>query len=123
MQGEGECGVWCEHTDLIELHQEILRALLAQQRLGGFAVGAVGLGEDDDAILVDDLLGLGLCGGHGGGVYAGGEAEEAAEDLAEILSDARVWSGRVERKGGIVFMYCRVRWQEGSGRVSCDDRS
>jgi hypothetical protein len=60
----GERGV--KHTNLIKLHQKVLCALLAQQRLGGLAVGAVGLGEDDDGVLVDDILCLGLCGGHGG---------------------------------------------------------
>lgn len=42
--------------------------LLVQQRLTGAAVWAVGLGEDNDAVLGDNLLSLLLCGGHGCGV-------------------------------------------------------
>jgi hypothetical protein len=60
------------HTNLIELHQKVLGVLLVQQRLGGRAVGAVGLREDDDVVLVDDLLRLGCCGRHGGGQDDGG---------------------------------------------------
>lgn len=59
-------------TDLVELHQKVLCVLLVQQRLGGFAVGAVGLGEDDDVVLLDDLLRLGFRGRHGGRRDGGG---------------------------------------------------
>ena len=67
-----------KRTDLVELHEEVLGVFLIQQRLGRLAVGAVGLGEDNDAVVVDDLLGLGLGGGHGGGRGRGQGAEEAA---------------------------------------------
>lgn len=43
------------------------------------AVGAVGLGEDDDGVVVNERLGTGLCGGHGGGSWAGEGAEKTFE--------------------------------------------
>lgn len=55
------------HTNFIQLQKEVLGVLLVQERLGGAAVRAVGLGEDDDGVLVDDLLSLLLGGGHGCG--------------------------------------------------------
>jgi len=64
--------------DLIQLNGVVLCAGLAQQRLGRLAVRAVGLGEDGDGVLVDDALGLCLCGGHTCG--AGGAGEEAGEE-------------------------------------------
>ena len=43
---------------------------------------AAGYQEDwkrrTDSVVIDDALGLGLCGGHGGGVR--GRSEEAAEE-------------------------------------------
>jgi hypothetical protein len=63
----GKGGLEVKLTNLIQLHQKVLGTLLIEQRLGSFAIGAVGLGENDDVILVDDLLGLRLCGRHGGG--------------------------------------------------------
>jgi len=59
--------------DLVELDGVVLGAHLAQQRLGGLAVRAVGLAEDSDGIVVNDALSLGLCRGHGGGVGSCGE--------------------------------------------------
>ena len=38
-----------------------------------------------DSVVVDDALGFGLCGGHGGGVH--GRSEEAAEER----NGGRVW--------------------------------
>ena len=67
-----------KRTDFIQLHEKILRPFLAQQRLGRLAVRAVALAEDDDGVVVDDGLGLGLCCGHGGGGGAGAEAAEQA---------------------------------------------
>ena len=46
-------------------HDERLGAHLAEQRLGGLAVGAVALAEDGDRVVLDDLLGFGF-GGHDG---------------------------------------------------------
>ncbi|KAB8343264.1 hypothetical protein FH972_022852 [Carpinus fangiana] len=63
---------------LVAVSRRLTALHLAQQALRGLAVGAVALGEDGDGIVVDDALGLGLCGGHAGG--AGGAREEAAED-------------------------------------------
>ena len=107
----GGVGGWVnnkkKHTDLVELHEEELGVFLVQQRLGRLAVGAVGLGEDDDAVVVDDLLGLGLGGGHGGGRGRGQGAEEAAEDgcygcgwVFVILKELRV---RLVQVGCIVL--------------------
>jgi len=71
----------CAVVNLIQLHQEVLCALLVQQSLGGFAVWAVGLGEDHDGVVVDNLLRLVLCGHDGVGTEgaSGGAAEEAAK--------------------------------------------
>ena len=67
-----------ERTDLVELDDVGLCALLAEEGLCGLAVRAVGLGEDGHGVLVDDALHLCLGGGHCG--RRGGAAEEAAED-------------------------------------------
>lgn len=71
-------------TNLVQLQSSVLGTELVQQLLGGIAVRAVRLGEDDDAVLVDQGLGLGLCGSHGGGVGSGEGAEEALEDERNI---------------------------------------
>lgn len=65
-----------KHTDLVELEGVVLGAERREELLGGLAVRAVGLGEDGDGIVVDDVLGLGLCGGHGCGTR--GSSKEAA---------------------------------------------
>lgn len=54
-------------TNLVQLKRCEVRAEFVQQLLAGNAVGAVALGEDDNAVLVDEGLSLGLSGGHGGG--------------------------------------------------------
>lgn len=51
--------------------------LLIQQCLAGATVRTVGLGEDHDGVLGNDLLSLLLCGGHGCGTD-GGSSEEGA---------------------------------------------
>lgn len=63
-------------TDLVQLNGEELCAVVAEQLLGGAAVGAVGFAEYRDGVLVDDGLDLGLGGRHGG--WAGGAREEGA---------------------------------------------
>ena len=84
----------CHHTDLVKLDSIKLCAQVTQGLFGGSAVGAVGFAEDGcitptsatvslkapkktrshtDSILINDFLGLGLCGGHGCGVDARGE--------------------------------------------------
>ena len=60
--------------------------LLIEQRLGSAAVWAVGLAEDNDAVLVDDGLSLGLCGGHGGGCRSSEAAGEEVLDWVEYES-------------------------------------
>lgn len=55
------------HTNLIKLKYLKLSTQFLQQILTSFAIRAVGLGEDDDAVLVDEVLSLGLGGRHGGG--------------------------------------------------------
>jgi hypothetical protein len=57
--------VACTRTDFIQLHQKVFGMLLVEQRFAGAAVWAVALGEDDDRVLVDDLLGLFAGGNHG----------------------------------------------------------
>lgn len=54
-------------TNLIQLKRSELSTKFLQQLLRGIAVRTVRLGEDNNAILVDDSLSLGLSGGHGGG--------------------------------------------------------
>ena len=39
-------GIGYRRTDLIQLDQEVLGAQFAEEGFGGFAVGAVGFGED-----------------------------------------------------------------------------
>ena len=56
---------------------------LVQQAFAGAAVGTVGLGEDDYAVVFDDLLGLLLCGGHGGGRRWRRAGEKCAGEVAE----------------------------------------
>ena len=63
---------------MIQLKHLVLCADAAQQLLGRLAVGAVALAEDGDGVVVDDALGLGLCGGHGAGAW--GAVEEAGEE-------------------------------------------
>ena len=67
-------------TQLVELEQLVLGTELVQEILAGLAVRAVGLGEDDDAVLVDEALSLGFGGGHGGRRGAGERAEETLKD-------------------------------------------
>jgi len=57
----------CAIIDFIQLHQEVLRVQLIEQRLARPTVRTITLGEHDDTVLVDDLLGLFLCGDHGCG--------------------------------------------------------
>lgn len=68
-----------KRTDFVQLDDIRLRARRAQGGFGGLAVGAVGLAEDGDGVVVDDLLRFGLGGRHCGwtGAAAGG-AEELA---------------------------------------------
>lgn len=82
-----------QHTNLIQLQDLEFGAHLAQERFGGFAVGAPGFAEDGyditasairplflgallgrrwggghtNGILVNNLLRFGFCGRHGGG--------------------------------------------------------
>ncbi len=81
-----------EHTNLIQLDGVKLCAHFAQCLFSSFAIGTVRLAEDSlsmsvlasievfettsirtNSIFVDDLLSLGLCGGHCCRVYARGE--------------------------------------------------
>lgn len=58
---------------------------LGQGVLGGAAVRAVGLGEDDDSILLDDLLNLGASFGHGLGCRSRkGRVESRGNRLDEV---------------------------------------
>lgn len=77
-------------TNLVKLERSEVGTVLLQQLLGGSTVGAVALGEDDNAVLVDEGLSLGLSGGHGGGRWSGEGAEETLEDERN--------GGRNERK-------------------------
>ena len=54
-------------TILVELENGVLGVQVPQQLLGGVAVRAVRLGEDNDGIVVNQLLCTGGGGGHGGG--------------------------------------------------------
>jgi hypothetical protein len=85
-------------TDLIKLENLVLGTQLGQQILAGLAVRAVRLGEDDDAVVVNELLSLGLGGGHGGGRGAGEGAEEALENER---NGGRVMRGK--ETGGVGF--------------------
>ena len=87
---------------MIQLKSSVLSAERVQQILAGLAVGAVRLGEDDNAVLVDEGLSLGLCGGHGGGRGTGEGAEETLEDERNV---GRV---SVEKKPGGGLFYCYI---------------
>ena len=102
-------------TNLVELEGVELGAGLGEQLLGGLAVRAVRLGEDGwrvlvfapqqqlplrrkvkhtNAVLVDDVLSLGLCGRHAGGTG------RAGEEASYEVNDGRVVRGvDVERTG------------------------
>lgn len=54
-------------TFVVELDSGVLGVQTREQLLGGDTVRAVRLGEDDDCIVVDQALGAGCGGGHGGG--------------------------------------------------------
>jgi hypothetical protein len=62
-------------TFKVQLKSSVLSAQAIEELLGGVAVGAVRLGEDNDSVVVDELLGAGLCGGHCGGIWTGEGAE------------------------------------------------
>lgn len=53
-------------TLLIQLKGGVLGTKLVQEILAGLAVGAVGLGEDNNAVLVDEVLSGDLSGRHDG---------------------------------------------------------
>jgi hypothetical protein len=101
-----------DHTNLIQLHQEVHRAFLIQQSLGGLAIWAVAFGEDNDRIFINDLLRLRLCGHDG--VRAEGarwSGEEQAAEYGRYLGGCMNWTD-------IVQVYeC---WAEG-GRGLCTD--
>jgi len=67
-------------TDLVQLENLVVGAELGQQLLAGFAVRAVALAEDGDAVVVDDALGLGLGGGHACWTGWSGEGEEGSDE-------------------------------------------
>lgn len=54
-------------TNLIQFNGSELSIKAAEKTLAGSAVRAVRLGEDNDGVLVNEALGLSLCGGHCGG--------------------------------------------------------
>ena len=54
-------------TNLIQFNGSELSIKAAEETLAGSAVRAVRLGEDNDGVLVNEALGLSLCGGHSGG--------------------------------------------------------
>lgn len=56
-----------ELTNLIQLQRRKIRSQLIKQLLRSIAVRTIRLGEDNNAILINQSLGLGLGGGHGGG--------------------------------------------------------
>ena len=84
-------------TNLVEVHDERVDAGIAQQRLGGAAVRAVGLGEDDDGVAVDDPLHLRF-GGHGGARTGGAGAKEAGAGSEGQLGDEE---GSIEDSGAL----------------------
>lgn len=69
-----------KHTNLVQFNLEVFGVLLVEQRLGRAAVGAVRLAEDDDVVLVNNRLGFGLRGRHGGGSGRGEAAREKVLD-------------------------------------------
>ena len=85
-------------TDLIKLENLVLGTQLGQQILAGLAVRAIRLGEDDDAVVVNEVLSLGLGSGHGGGRGAGEGAEEALENER---NGGRIMRGK--ETGGVGF--------------------
>lgn len=73
-------------TNLVQLNLEVFSILVVEQRLGRTAVGAVGFAEDNDAVLIDDGLGFGLCGRHGGGTCCRKAAREEVLEWVEYES-------------------------------------
>lgn len=67
-------------TDLVQLENLKVGAELGQELLAGLAVRAVALAEDGDAVVVDDVLGLGLCGGHACWTGWSGEGKEGSDE-------------------------------------------
>jgi len=57
-------------VNLVKLDDVGLCTCLGEERLGRFAVGAVGFGENSNGVVVNDRLGFGLCGRHGCGINA-----------------------------------------------------
>lgn len=75
-----------KRTDLVEFKKLELSAQVLQDLLAGVAVGAVRLGEDDDAVLVDEGLSLGLSFGHG----CGRGRRKGAEKSLEVRNGGQV---------------------------------
>jgi hypothetical protein len=95
---------------LIQLHQEIFvwaAELVVQEGLGGAAVGAVGFAEDDDGVVVDDGLGFGFGGRHGGGGGACEGCEEAADEGSYGCG-----SYRCRLRGGLLYRWVREQLRD-----------
>lgn len=59
-----------QRTDLVQLDDLVLCSHFTEELLCGAAVRTVGLAEHGDRVVVDDLLGFFLGGGHGAGRQA-----------------------------------------------------
>lgn len=86
-------------TNLVQLEQLELSAEVTQNLLASVAVGAVRLGEDNNAVLVDQSLGLGLSVGHGGGRGR----REGAEESLEVRNGGQVGDETEVRGPGLLF--------------------
>jgi len=53
-------------TNLIQFNGSELSIEAAEKTLAGSTIRAVRLGEDNDGVLINEALGLSLCGGHCG---------------------------------------------------------
>ena len=84
-----------ERTDEIQFQHLEFGARFAEKLLRGLAVRTVGFGEDGDGVVVDDLLGFGLGGGHAVRAH-GARGEEFAKEGNGGQRGWSLWDGKVE---------------------------